>query len=190
LLEGAGFRVRVAGDAGGAIAMFQSWRPHFIWMDRGLPGMDGLETARRIRALDGGQETSIAAVTASVFAGQRSEMLDAGFDDVLRKPYRPSEIFDCMARQLGVRYVRAVEGSPSRAHAAHIPPETFAELPEELRAQFTNAVIALDMPRISRLVLEISEVDPELGAILAQFADRLAFTPILKALQVRNTAFS
>jgi hypothetical protein len=72
----------------------------------------------------------------------------------------------------------------------HLAPETFAALPEELRVQFTEAVIALDMVRITRLVLEIAEIDPELGAVLAQFADRLAFTPILKALQVRNAAFS
>jgi CheY-like chemotaxis protein/anti-sigma regulatory factor (Ser/Thr protein kinase) len=191
LLENAGFRVRAVEDGEQAIAMFQSWRPHFIWMDRRLPGMDGLEAARRIRELDTGRETRIAAVTASVFAGQRNEMLQAGFDDFVRKPYRAAEIFECMARHLGVRYIRAEADSLPHAQAVRpLRPEAFAALPEELREQFTNAVVALDMPRIARLVREISEIDPALGAVLAQFADRLAFTPILKALQVRNAALS
>ena len=49
----------------------------------------------------------IVAVTASGFESQRSEVLAAGLDDYVRKPYRPDEIFDCMARHLGVQYRRA-----------------------------------------------------------------------------------
>jgi signal transduction histidine kinase/ligand-binding sensor domain-containing protein/DNA-binding response OmpR family regulator len=188
LLENAGFQVRVAEDGASAIGMFESWQPHFIWMDRRLSGMDGLEAARRIRKLVGGQETRIAAVTASVFVGERNEMLEAGFDDFVRKPYRPAEIFDCMARHLDVRYIRAEAASLGREQGAPLRPEVFAELPEALREQFTNAVIALDRERIAHLVHEISVVDPALGAVLARFAERLAFTPILKALQVRNAS--
>jgi CheY-like chemotaxis protein len=54
--------------------------------------------------LDGGRDVKIVGVSASVFASEREEMLAAGLDDFVRKPYLPNEIFDCMARQLGVRY--------------------------------------------------------------------------------------
>ena len=184
LLEDAGFRVRVAEDGVEGVAIFQSWRPHFIWMDRRMPGMDGLEAVRCIRELEGGRDVKIAAVTASVLADQRNEMLAAGMDDFVRKPYRPADIFDCMARHLGVRYVRAGDASqPAVLAATALRAEALAALPVELREQLANAVIALDGERIAGIIRRIAEVDPALGGALALLAARLAYTPILKALQ-------
>jgi CheY-like chemotaxis protein len=101
LMENAGFQVRLAGDGARGVEIFQGWRPRFVWIDLRMPVMDGKEAIQRIRALDGGLEVKIAAVTASAFASQREEVLAAGVDDFIRKPYQPSEIFDCMARHLG-----------------------------------------------------------------------------------------
>ena len=86
--------VRVAEDGAQGVEMFRIWQPHLIWMDLRLPLMSGLEAAREIRALDGGRQVRIVALTASAFAQQREEVLAAGLDDFLRKPYRREEIFD------------------------------------------------------------------------------------------------
>jgi CheY-like chemotaxis protein len=64
--------------------VFQNWYPHFVWMDLRMPVMDGKEAARRIRALDGGREVKIVAVTASAFVSERDEVM-AGVDDFVRK---------------------------------------------------------------------------------------------------------
>jgi signal transduction histidine kinase/ActR/RegA family two-component response regulator len=104
ILEDAGFLVQAAETGESGVEMFQAWRPHFIWMDRRLPLMDGLETTRRIRSLDGGRDVRIAGVSASAFPSEREEILAAGLDDFVRKPYVPNDIFDCMARHIGVRY--------------------------------------------------------------------------------------
>jgi CheY-like chemotaxis protein len=104
LLEDAGFSVKTAETGESGIEVFRTWRPHFIWMDRRLPLMDGLEATRQIRALIGGREVKIAGVSASVFPSERDEMLSAGLDDFVRKPYLPNEVFDCIARQLNVQY--------------------------------------------------------------------------------------
>ncbi len=129
----------------------------------------------------------IAAVTASVLPGQRNEMLEAGLDDFIRKPYRPAEIFDCMARHLGVRYVREEVASRPAAQAEPVlRPEALAALPEQMREELANALIALDAERIRGLIRGISEVDPALGGLLEQFAGRLAYTAILRALRAGN----
>jgi signal transduction histidine kinase/ActR/RegA family two-component response regulator len=107
LLEESGFHVRTAETGESGIDVFRTWQPRFIWMDRRLPLMDGLAATRRIRALDGGRDVKIVGVSASVFASECEEMLAAGLDDFVRKPYLPNEIFDCMARHLGVRYSRS-----------------------------------------------------------------------------------
>jgi signal transduction histidine kinase/ActR/RegA family two-component response regulator len=104
ILEQAGFRVQVAETGESGIEMFKVWRPHLIWMDRRLPTMDGLHATRCIRAMDGGSGVKIVGLSASVFVSEREEMLAAGLDDFVRKPYLPREILDCMERQLGVRY--------------------------------------------------------------------------------------
>jgi DNA-binding response OmpR family regulator len=64
ILQGAGFQVRVAKRGQDAVDLFGTWRPHFLWMYLRLPGISGVETARRIRNQVGGSKVKIAAVTA------------------------------------------------------------------------------------------------------------------------------
>ena len=97
------------------IEVFQQWRPHFIWMDLGLPQLSGMEATRRIRQLDGGAEVKIAAITAYAYASERDGVMRAGFDDLTFKPFRQKDIFLCMARHLGVRYSSS-EGAGNKLH--------------------------------------------------------------------------
>ena len=115
MLTRAGFQVRVAENGALGIEAFQQWRPHFIWMDLGLPQLSGMEATRRIRQLDGGAEIKIAAITAAADASERDGMMRAGFDDFTFKPFRQTEIFFCMARHLGVRYSSS-EGAGNKSH--------------------------------------------------------------------------
>jgi signal transduction histidine kinase/CheY-like chemotaxis protein len=115
MLTRGGYQVRIAKNGPFGIRAFQQWRPHFIWMDLGLPQMGGAEVARRIRRLDGGAEVKIAAMTASSYAWERDDAKRAGFDDFTFKPFRQREIFLCMARHLGVRYSSS-EGTGNKSH--------------------------------------------------------------------------
>jgi signal transduction histidine kinase/CheY-like chemotaxis protein len=184
LLQTAGFDVRVAEDGGEAIETFTSWRPHFIWMDLRLPAMGGLEAARHIRGAPGGRDVKIAAITASAFASQREEVLAAGFDDLQHKPFRPKEIFDCMARHLGVRYVFA-KGAWSRAVdlPVTIRGEDLASLSEELLDELEKAVVSLDPKRIALLVGQISAHNALLGSVLQRLTSEFRYTPIHDALR-------
>jgi PAS domain S-box-containing protein len=113
LLEGAGFDVRAAENGAEAVEQFASWQPHFIWMDRRMPEMDGMEATRRIRALHGGEAVKIAAVTASTFKEEDMELTAAGFDAVVHKPFRSEQIFECMEELLGLHFVRTEAEKPS-----------------------------------------------------------------------------
>ncbi len=104
MLTRSGFQVKVAESGTLGIEVYQQWRPHFIWMDLGLPRLSGTEVARRIRQLNGGAETKIAAITAGADASERDTAMRTGFDDFTFKPFRQAEVFSCMARHLSVRY--------------------------------------------------------------------------------------
>ncbi|WP_300453532.1 ATP-binding protein [Accumulibacter sp.] len=180
LLEEAGFPVKTAENGLRGVELFQSWRPHFIWMDRRMPGMDGLEATRRIRALDGGKDVKIVALTASVFAEQRGEMLAAGMDDILHKPFRRADVFACLARLLGVRYQREATVNRSSRVAERADVEA---LPSELRRELGEAVVALNVERIHRLIARVEAQDEALGQLLRQHAENFAFEKIEKILR-------
>jgi CheY-like chemotaxis protein len=68
-------------------------------MDCKLPGMDGCETTRRIRAVLGGR-LPIIALTASTADGDRADCRAAGMNDFLTKPIRMDELRACLAKWL------------------------------------------------------------------------------------------
>ncbi len=112
LLESVGFEVKLAENGAKALEQFSSWKPHFIWMDRRMPVMDGMEATRCIRALPDGEVVKIAAITASIFKEDDAELMAVGFDDIVHKPFRSEQIFDCMERLLGLRFERE-EAAPT-----------------------------------------------------------------------------
>jgi len=167
---------------------FRAWRPQFIWMDVRLPIMNGLDAARCIRRLADGEDVKIAAITASAFTWQRQEVLEAGMDDFVCKPYRREEILECMARHLGVQYLYADQAASPDQPAFALRPEELTTLPAELRGELKSALVALEVGRIAELIGRISERDAVLGAALSHCADKLAYTPIWNALEAGNGA--
>jgi CheY-like chemotaxis protein len=70
-------------------------------MDYQLPGIDGLETTRRIRQrLAGGRPVRIIALTANAGASVREACLEAGMDDFLPKPVRFEQLVETLDRNL------------------------------------------------------------------------------------------
>ncbi|MBD2694685.1 AAA family ATPase [Anabaena catenula] len=112
LLESVGFETGIATNGQEAITMWQQWQPHLIWMDMRMPLMDGYTATKKIQAMQqtkSDQKTVIIALTASAFEEQRTEILAAGCNDFVRKPFSADVIFEKIAQYLGVQYVYATE---------------------------------------------------------------------------------
>ena len=73
-------------------------------MDMQMPVIDGHEATRRIRAA-GDSGTVIVAISASAFEEDRERALADGCDDFVRKPFRAEELFEMLAKHLGVRFI-------------------------------------------------------------------------------------
>ena len=84
-----GYRVVTAADGSEALEKARSQRPDVIVLDWLMPGIDGIEVARRIREAD---PTPILMLTARDAIEDRVEGLDAGADDYLVKPFAPAEL--------------------------------------------------------------------------------------------------
>jgi CheY-like chemotaxis protein len=85
-LETEGYETACAIDADDAIRALQLRRPDLILMDVQLPGMDGLDLSRRLKADPTTHDIAIVAVTAYAMKGDRQKALDAGCDGYLTKP--------------------------------------------------------------------------------------------------------
>ncbi|MGJ0505816.1 MAG: ATP-binding protein [Methylocystis sp.] len=86
LLETMGLDTRVAGDGARGVEMFEEFGPELVFLDLGMPGMDGFETARRLRATPHGQAATIVALTGWGGEDTRARTREAGFDLHLTKP--------------------------------------------------------------------------------------------------------
>jgi signal transduction histidine kinase/HPt (histidine-containing phosphotransfer) domain-containing protein len=95
LLQQFGYAADIASNGTEAIAAMEKNSYDLVFMDVQMPGMDGLETTRRIRETEqrtGHTPIKIIAMTANAMAGDRERCLGAGMDDYLSKPVRPEAL--------------------------------------------------------------------------------------------------
>jgi len=86
LLAGEGYNVRTATDAGEALNVLKEFHPHLILMDIQLPGIDGLELTRRLKAEPSTRDITILGLTAFAMKGDEERILAAGCDGYIPKP--------------------------------------------------------------------------------------------------------
>ena len=91
----AGYDTRIAGDGPTAGALAADQRPDLVVLDLMLPGLDGLEVMRRIRALsdaDRGEQVAMILLTAKSEESNRVIGLRLGADDYVVKPFFPGRV--------------------------------------------------------------------------------------------------
>ncbi|WP_162255202.1 ATP-binding protein [Rhizobacter sp. Root1221] len=183
LLEPLGFDLREAANGKEAVEIFEEWHPHLIWMDVRMPVMDGKEATRHIKLTEAGKHTKIIAVTAHALEDERREILAAGCDDFIRKPYRDSEILDALAKHLGIRYRHSAPDSAGAGITARaLNADQFRKLPPPLVDELLRAAQLLEGPRILEVIGHISSLDHELGERLRRMAENLQYKELLEIL--------
>lgn len=181
LLSPLGFEVREAGNGEEAVEVWRQWQPDLIWMDMRMPVLDGREATRRIRAASpSSNRPTIIALTASSFEEERADVLAAGCDDYLRKPFREHELITLLEKHLGVRFI--YQEDVNQTHPP-IDPQAVAALPEALRAPLTQALICLDTAAIDQAIAAIQEQDAQLSATLMAWAKDFEYERILALLK-------
>jgi PAS domain S-box-containing protein len=182
LLETVGFQVRAAANGEEAVATFESWRPHFIWMDMRMPALDGYEATRRIRTLPGGRHVRIAALTASAFQEDRDGILAAGCDEMVRKPIEEDRLFAVMARLLGLRFTYADGPAPPTQPRA----VDLSALPPDLRQDLRRAAEGLDMEAVRGLVERLRAEHPAEADGIAELIDAYRFDILINLCAPRE----
>jgi two-component system response regulator ResD len=171
-LEQAGYRVVTAHDGIAGLELHARERPNLVILDLMLPGLDGLEVCRRIRAW---ANTPIVMLTARQSEDDRVQGLELGADDYITKPFSTREMVS-RVRAVLRRAQGETTGEPARAPTAGAKPNTAAEV-----LRFPGLVVTIPARRVEvdgRLV-ELTPKEFDLLALMGRSPDRVFTREVL-----------
>ncbi|PWS36503.1 PleD family two-component system response regulator [Falsiroseomonas bella] len=99
------YEVSVAGSGQEALALVQRWQPDVVLLDVMMPGMDGYEVCRRLKAQSATAHIPVVMVTALTDQAERVRGLEAGADDFLSKPVDDATLFARLRALLRMKQV-------------------------------------------------------------------------------------
>ncbi len=191
LLSPLGFELQEAENGQEALMFLESWTPHLIWMDIRMPVMDGYETTQKIRATPSPHSPPtypvIIALTASAFEEARADILAAGCDDFVRKPFQEHVIFDKMAQYLGVQYVYAdtqetvaTSSDEGDAFATALVPDGLRCMPADWVERLSHAAVRADAGDILNLIQQIPSQHAGLAKALLTLVEAFEFEELIE----------
>ncbi|HXA47547.1 MAG TPA: response regulator, partial [Burkholderiaceae bacterium] len=182
LLTPLGFDVREAANGAEAIVMWHEWQPDLICIDMRMPVVDGCEATRRIRAMPGGEQPVIIALTASQLEPEL--IMEYGCDDYLAKPFSESAFFELVRLHLGIEFL--YETASITSPASRLDLASLANLSEGLRQQLQQASTGLDIDSIDNVIEAIAQQDAALADALHAMAAEYQYDKILSSLNENN----
>jgi signal transduction histidine kinase/DNA-binding NarL/FixJ family response regulator/HAMP domain-containing protein len=199
LLTSIGFLVREASNGVDAISQWSEWQPHLILMDMRMPIMDGYAATREIKARQQkifsqcpssslSPQTIIIALTASVFEEERHNILLAGCDDVVRKPFIEELLLEKVCEYLGVKYISQIKAiNPDEAfQKIQIAPsiadiELFlSQMPQDWRKKIYDAAASCSDDLIFDLLPQIPDGYAPIIRVFRDLANNYEFEKIME----------
>ncbi|MEK0191062.1 response regulator [Microcoleus anatoxicus PTRS1] len=188
LLSPLGIIVREARNGQEAIAIWEEWQPHLIWMDMQMPVMNGYEATRLIKAHPLGKKTVIVALTASAFEEERKTILAAGCDDFIRKPFQANVLFSIMEELLGIKYIyeepveETIENETTSSVAAsnQSVESQLSKMPLDWLKKISDAAHECSDDKIFKLIDEIPREFDSSAKILRALAHDFLFDDIIE----------
>lgn len=182
ILEPLGFELHDAFNGEEAVMRYETWKPDLIFMDMRMPVMGGLEATRRIRASEDGEKVKIIALTAHALENERVEILEAGCDDLVRKPYRENELFEALTKHLGIRFLYEKSEVEVVNSEQNISEELLKTLPIELLEMLHHALVLLDEDECLKMAGMISDINPVLGNQIRNKVEKFQHDELLLVL--------
>jgi signal transduction histidine kinase/DNA-binding response OmpR family regulator len=200
ILNNLGFTVREAENGEKAIAIWEQWQPHLIFMDMQMPILNGYAATKQIRTRE--QElastqiiapTKIIALTASAFTEQRQETLDAGCDDFVSKPFRWEEIVETLSQHLQIEYLHESTSENTNApysgtydSNAILNKEDIAIMPVEWTHELSAAAAQGNDLKCIDLITQIPSQQTSLIMNLTKLVESYQFDKLMLLIQTKE----
>lgn len=182
LLEPLGFELLDASNGKEAVDYCLQWRPQLIFMDIRMPMMNGLEATKLIKANN--PAIKIVALTAHALEEECLQILTAGCDDFIRKPFQNDEIFHSLETLLAVRFRYEADNSVSHQSDADctLVLADLTKIPAPLLNELRSAAILLDNNQCFTIIERIDALDNNLGSALYNMVKNLHYKKLLAIL--------
>ena len=182
LLGKASIVVVEAVDGAQAVELYAARQPDLVLMDVKMPVMDGVEATRKIRATELGARVPIVMLSASVLGEHRADVLEAGGNEFIGKPFMADVIWSALERHLGLVLVRSAPAS-LRAPAAREPDarEVSALGADTLQA-LRDAVELGYVGRIPAILASVGTEHRHVVAYLLKLAENLEVDALSRTL--------
>ena len=194
LLKSIGFRVRQADRGEVAIQICREWKPQLILMDIQMPGINGLEASRIVKAEADGQPPVIIALTASATDQERDTVMSSGnLDDFLSKPCREDALLEMIRTHLNLDYRYAIQETvqgldSSEVRAPMSGAALLSELPASWIAELSDAVMNGEKDRLDHLIQRVGERCAPAARSLQELADRYEYDTLARWFEETATA--
>ncbi|MEO0935650.1 MAG: response regulator, partial [Cyanobacteria bacterium J06641_2] len=202
MLSKLGFSTKEAANGLQAIAEWEEWEPHLILMDMQMPIMDGYQATKIIKSRHKEIEynnfltkkTVVIALTANAFEEQRDEIITAGCDDLINKPFPIEILLEKLNQHLGVQYLYQEDFQEDDSNKSksittetdnfnpEILRQSLSEMPPEWVAKLQQAAAQCSDNLIFELLKETPPKNQQLTKTLKYFAENFQFDKILQAI--------
>jgi len=186
MLGAVGFITREASSGEEALGIFEAWRPDVVIMDVLMPGMNGLEAIRRMKASEPGRCSWIIASSASALDFNQREALDAGADSFLSKPLRETELLDAL------RKVLALEYDEPQKESRKVPPTSelvdMSPLGEERAFKMREAAAEADYDELLSLIASAEADSLRTASFLRAFMEKYDYRGLIDFLDAEEAS--
>ncbi len=215
LLESVGLDVHKAYSGQEAVAECLTWQPDLIWMDMRMPVMDGYEATRQIRGQRTGSNDQILlqqggpseqnlgenqspqiidselrtpviiALTASALEHEQRDILLAGCDDFVPKPFQEAVIFEKMTQYLGIKFIYAeqVSANPLVEPPAVLLSAQLNNLPSDWRERLIHALTIGNVKLAKMVAAELNPTHSNSARQIQQMLKDCQFDELLDLLE-------
>lgn len=184
LLQPVGFNVIEASNGLEAIDMCNSLIPDLILMDIRMPKLNGIEAVKHIKQEMPDYGSPVIACTAEASEDEAKAAIDAGFDEIIRKPFTDEDIYSSIARHLNIEYIYTDAVVQIRESDLDIEQQSTGVQADisQLIIEFKDAIEIGDMETLGFLVDKIRSCHTSIAEQLDVYMENYDFSGALKYL--------
>ncbi len=177
----------VVAESGGkeALKRLEIWQPDIILLDYVMQEMDGIETAKRIKADPNFKEIPILFISASTLENERQQALAAGAVGFINKPINYNKLFNIIAYQLDLEYTYDEDDNfeEQLSNTLDLRIKDLQNLPKDRLVHLLQAVRTGDKNEILAIINLLDDENKETKAKLAHYVDEFKFQALVSVLE-------
>ncbi|SEH07492.1 transporter substrate-binding domain-containing protein [Candidatus Venteria ishoeyi] len=183
ILRSLNFDTQEADNGENCLQLIPTYHPHLVLMDLRMPGLDGLETTRRLHELPGFEKLPVIVISAGAYGKDEKNSRAAGCVDYLAKPIERTLLLQTLQKYLPLQWIYAEQQATSTASA---DPAIKVNLSTEWLEALEQAVVEANLKQANSLLEKIKAEDTGLVAQLTEWLETYEYQQLLDWIETHK----